>query len=183
MEMKSSGLPVNVTELEKALDGKEEGECMTLDSSGIHLMLLRSGVSDVLLEAFRQGVVRYTYWESSTPAPIPVWVFFFSPPLDAFDVTLDINLPGREGVDAFLGSVKERRPIIHMTLVESCTSRAKLEIPLHPRAEELFTATLSRWRRMPYGEQDYLESRATVRRFNVSALARFGMPFHGPSVR
>ncbi len=175
-------LPVSSTQLEKALDGNQEGDAMILDSLGVHLVLVRPIMNNEIQEAFCRGVVRYTYWESSTPVPIPVWVFFFPPPLDAFDVVLSPHYLADEGIlHNILHPSQEKSVLLHMVLAEKYAPKAELDLSLDPRAAALFRGTLKRWQRKPFGEEDYAESRATVRKFNASALARFGMSFRGPS--
>ncbi len=173
-------LTVSRTFLETALDGGREGEVMTLGPEGLELILVRNGMEKDLRQAFRSGVSRYSYWESFTPVPIPLWIFFFTPPLEAFDVFLDPGLVKREVVQAFLEMPDGECSRLQVFLTDRCEPCEKLDLMLDERVVPPLKKTLQKHLVNAYGRQDFSRSVQTVRRFNVSALWGFGMAFPRP---
>ncbi len=166
--------------LETALGEREEGELMTLGPHGLELVLVRKNVEEGLHRAFCSGISKYSYWESFTPVPIPVWVFFFTPPLEAFDVLMNPALVKREAIHAFLEAPHGDCGRLRVFLVQRWEPREKLDLMLDERVIPPFKRTLEKHLRSAFDFQEFLRSVETVRRFNVSALWRFGMPFAGP---
>ncbi len=173
-------LLLNRAFLKEVLDGKPEGEGLVLHCGALHLLLVRPRVDAELLHAFRQGVTSYTYWESSTPAPVPVWIFFFTPPLEACDVPFNPNLADGEEAARYLGSPNEECRALHVHLLEGWLPRESVQIRLAPQAVAGFKKTLTRYLREGHGLLGFRQAMETVRKFNVSALSRFGMSFRVP---
>jgi hypothetical protein len=124
-------------------------------ADGPTMLIQYPGLTRPELKAFKKGFKLYSFTESTTPVPVPLWVFEWPKPFGAIDVGFNARLVGSDYIENFLdtaGGVKNRL-IIH--LLDGLILRVNKMVGLDPAAVELFHETIKKQLATDYSDFEY----------------------------
>jgi len=155
----------------------QEGAHLELGADGLAILIQFPGLTRPELRAFKKLFKRYSYLETSTPAPIAVWVFEFPGPFGPVDANFNARAVRPEWIENFLDVAEgvKNRLLIHV--LDGNILRANKMIGLDPAAIELFHVTIRKQLKTNYSQNDFNKYLAGTYQYDWKELMQMGRIF------
>ncbi len=146
---------------------------MELWNDGLILAIQFPGLRTQELKAFKKGLRKYSYWESSTDIPIATWVFDFPKPFNQIDCTFNAchSKLKPENLNNYLemedGQVKNALTIF---LLDGQILKAMKLLGLQPEAVKLFHGTIQKQLTMKYHQFEFDRSLREIYQHSTAEL-------------
>lgn len=156
----------------------QEGAVMELWQDGMTVLIQMPNLTRQEKQAFKKSFSRYSFFESNTPVPIPVWVFDYKKPFGQIDVNFDARKVKPEYVADYLtpedGQVKNR--LMFYLLDGDILTGIKM-VGLRPAAVKMFHDTIKKQLETGYTAAEYDRYLQGLFNFSTDELFKMGKVF------
>ncbi len=159
-----------------------EGANLEIGPDGLIMLIQMPDCTREEARAFRKGVRRHTYLESSGTTPVAIWAFDFKKPHGPVDTNFNARIVRRDWLDNWMtpedGQTKNALNII---LLDRRTVRGIKLFGLHQEAVGLFHATIRKQLATEYTQADYDSALSGMYAFSTEDFFRMGACFKSKS--
>lgn len=152
-----------------------EGSILEMGADGdLFIIMQFPNLKRSELEGFKRGFENYSYFESSTPVPIAIWIFGFTRSFGLISTNFDARLYKDDRVQRFLDSDQD---LMKFFLVDGEILKGIKLITLQTEAIDLFKKTLIKQLDMAYTPDEYARYMTAIYEFSDSELMQLGFNF------
>ena len=127
--------------------------------------------------AFKKGLTRYSYLESTTPVPVAYWIFNFPNPHGPVECNFNSRIVEPEYIESYLDTSEGIKNAVTFYLLDNRILRGMRLVGLDPEAVKLFHLTITKQLEREYSQQDYAKYLAGLYEFDVNELFSMGKGF------
>lgn len=153
----------------------QEGAVMELYKDGLTVLIQFPRITSEELKAFKNSFNSYSYFESGTPIPIPVFVFPFLKPFGAIDVNFNARVAKKKHLENYLSTGGNA---IYFHLLDGNILKANKLVGLDHKAVNLFKNTIKKQLQIEYNTEDYSKYLDGIYKYNANELFKMGQIFH-----
>jgi len=155
----------------------KEGAIMELWSDGLTVLIQMPDCKKTEIQAFRQSFQQYSYFETSLPVPIAIWVFDFPKPHGPVDVNFNAKLAKPEYIENYLDDKQGVKNLITFYLLDGKTLRGIKAVGLALGAVNLFHATIRKQLSLDYTQAEYDRYLEAICSYSTEEIFQMGRIF------
>ena len=115
-----------------------EGTIMELCGSGLVVIIQMPNLAKKEFQAFKKSLKSYSYFESKTPVPVPIWEFDFPKPHGQIYVNFNARIVDAGILKPYLDNSQGIKNALTFYLLDGAILRTQKLVGLHEEAFEAF---------------------------------------------
>ena len=129
-----------------------EGAILAMTSAGPMVVMQMPGLRREELRGFKKGFKRYLYLEAF---PVACWIFLFSPPFNAIDLSFNARVVDAGWIDDYLDDSEGVKNALVFFVLDREVLRGIKRVGLQPEAVKLFHNTIRKQMAVDYTPAEF----------------------------